>query len=269
MTTPRVARADGESPVVARPSRPPTYWSLVRQHRYSLTFALPLLLLYEGLAALRSGDLTGGIRNGADVILKQFVMLAAGEYGGLVLGGILVFGSIFLITRDMRRNGKSLRGMVFAGMAAESILLALVFGFVVSMVTTQLLDTLPAFSFRLAAQSAAVARLDPMTELTVSLGAGLYEELVFRVLLTSGLAVGARVVLGFRPLLAGIFATVTSALIFSAFHYIGPYGDPLELSSFTFRAIAGLFFSGMYLTRGFGITAWTHALYDVFLLAAT
>jgi hypothetical protein len=24
-------------------------------------------------------------------------------------------------------------------------------------------------------------------------------------------------------------------------------------------------FSGLYLLRGFGITAWTHALYDVFL----
>jgi hypothetical protein len=33
-----------------------------------------------------------------------------------------------------------------------------------------------------------------------------------------------------------------------------------------FRTIAGLFFSALYLTRGFGITAWTHALYDVFLV---
>ena len=55
------------------------------------------------------------------------------------------------------------------------------------------------------------------------------------------------------------------ALIFSAFHYIGPYGDRLELGSFTFRTIAGVLFSGLYLLRGFGITAWTHALYDVFL----
>ncbi len=55
--------------------------------------------------------------------------------------------------------------------------------------------------------------------------------------------------------------------MFSAFHYIGPYGDPLRLDSFVFRMIAGLFFSGIYLLRGFGITAWTHALYDIFLLA--
>ncbi len=42
------------------------------------------------------------------------------------------------------------------------------------------------------------------------------------------------------------------ALVFSAFHYIGPYGDPLELPSFTFRTLAGLVFSALYLIRGFG-----------------
>jgi uncharacterized membrane protein YjjP (DUF1212 family) len=65
---------------------------------------------------------------------------------------------------------------------------------------------------------------------------------------------------------AGIIAAIVGALVFSAFHYVGEYGDPLELASFTYRAIAGLVFSGMYLVRGFGITAWTHALYDVYVM---
>jgi hypothetical protein len=65
-----------------------------------------------------------------------------------------------------------------------------------------------------------------------------------------------------------VLATVLGALVFSGFHYIGPYGDRLELSSFAFRAIAGVLFSGLYLLRGLGITAWTHALYDVFLSLA-
>jgi hypothetical protein len=58
---------------------------------------------------------------------------------------------------------------------------------------------------------------------------------------------------------------MVGALLFSAFHYIGPYGDPFALGSFIFRLIAGVLFSAMYLLRGFGITAWSHALYDVFL----
>jgi hypothetical protein len=70
---------------------------------------------------------------------------------------------------------------------------------------------------------------------------------------------------GWGPLPAGAFAAVLGALVFSLFHYVGPLGDPFALGSFTFRAVAGLLFSILYLLRGFGITAWTHALYDVFL----
>src|SRR5262249_26771922 len=104
------------------------------------------------------------------------------------------------------------------------------------------------------------------TLLMLSLGAGIYEELLFRVVLVGLLAWGGAKLLGWRPLVAGSFATIVGALIFSAFHYIGPHGDLLHVYSFVFRALAGFFFRGLYLVRGFGITAWTHALYDVFLL---
>ena len=100
------------------------------------------------------------------------------------------------------------------------------------------------------------------TQLVVSLGAGLYEELLFRVLLVSGLIWLFRRV-GLTPPARIGAAILASALIFSAFHYIGPYGDELTLGSFTFRAIAGVLLSGLYVARGFGIAAWTHALYDV------
>ena len=63
-----------------------------------------------------------------------------------------------------------------------------------------------------------------------------------------------------------MLAAVLGALVFSGFHYVGQDADALTLQSFTFRALAGLFFSGLYLLRGFGIAAWTHALYDVMLL---
>jgi hypothetical protein len=87
------------------------------------------------------------------------------------------------------------------------------------------------------------------------------------VLLAGGLFVVLRAAgAGWR--LAGISATLISALIFSAFHYVGAYGDPWQLESFTFRFLAGIAFSALFLLRGFGIAAWTHALYDVFLTLA-
>src|SRR6185503_3428586 len=93
---------------------------------------------------------------------------------------------------------------------------------------------------------------------------GIYEELLFRVLLVSGLVALGQALQWRRPVAVTV-AVVVSAIIFSSFHYIGPYGDRLELSSFVFRMIAGMMFSVLYVARGFGITAWTHALYDVAL----
>src|SRR5437879_1184395 len=100
------------------------------------------------------------------------------------------------------------------------------------------------------------------------LAAGLCGGVLFRVVLVARLATLARQLFGWRPWHAGVCATSRGAAIFSAFHYIGPYGDRLTPYSFTFRMIAGIFFSALYLLRGFGITAWTHALYDLFLLAS-
>ncbi|MFL5402944.1 MAG: type II CAAX prenyl endopeptidase Rce1 family protein, partial [Gemmatimonadales bacterium] len=153
----------------------------------------------------------------------------------------------------------------FAGMAAESIVYALLFGFVVGTLTAMLLPGLS-----LAGDSARLA-LGPSvgwglpTQLMISLGAGIYEELLFRVLLVGGLFSLATVAFGWDAVRAKVFAVGIGAFIFSAFHYIGPYGEPLALGSFTFRMIAGLLLSVLYVLRGFGITAWTHALYDVFL----
>ena len=66
------------------------------------------------------------------------------------------------------------------------------------------------------------------TQLMISLGAGIYEELLFRVILVGALAWTARRAFGWGPGAAGVLATVVGALVFSAFHYIGPYGDRLE-----------------------------------------
>ena len=235
------------------------YWSASRAPRYSLLFALPLLLAYEGLAAALPDASHSGLRNGADVMFQRLFMLLAGPQGPLVFWSALVVAGLGLVVRDARRHPGGLRLGVFVVMLLESALLSVVCGLVVGTITTRLLGAL-------ALQAPPVQVLDWPTRLMLSLGAGLYEELFFRVVLVSLLAWSARRLLGWRPFAAGAFAVVIGALLFAAFHYVGPYGDQLQVFSFTFRTIAGLFFSALYLLRGFGITAWTHALYDVLVL---
>ena len=229
------------------------YLALSRTPRYSVLFAVPLLLLYEVLAWAMAG---AGVRNGADVLLK-WLFVGVGGPRGLLLFEVALLGlAAWLVSRDWRRAGGTLRPRVFAAMLGESALLALLVGVVVGRLTSVLLRGLSLTQ---------MDGLDLPSQLMLSLGAGIYEELLFRVILVGALAALGGRVLGWSRGTSGTVACVVGALLFSAFHYVGAYGDAWQLGSFTFRAIAGLVFSALYLTRGFGVTAWTHALYDVYV----
>jgi membrane protease YdiL (CAAX protease family) len=229
------------------------YWRAVRAPRYSITFAFPLLLAYEALAFLLSRFDEVGVRNGADVLLKRMFVAFGGRYGLAVFGVVLIGCGAALVWRDVRRAG-GIQPRWFMLMALESVTYGLVFGSVAGSLTGFLLALGQAGGMNLPVQ------------LMISLGAGIYEELLFRVLLVSGLALLGMRILRWSRTAANAGAVLLGALIFSAFHYVGAYGEPFALASFTFRTVAGLLFSALYVLRGFGITAWTHALYDVFLL---
>lgn len=240
-----------------------TYWQATRAHRYSLLFALPLLIFYQVLTVVVPAGPGGvDVRNGADILLQAVFVWLAGAWGPRVFILCLIGVGSWLIAKDIRAHPGKLSLAVLGGMLVEALFLSLVFGIVVSGLTVALLGAPPPPM----ALGVAQQHLGRGTLLMLSIGAGLYEELLFRVVLVGLIAWTAHKLLGWRPLIAGIVATLLGALIFSAFHYIGPFGDRLDIYSFVFRTIAGLFFSALYLTRGFGITAWTHALYDVLLL---
>ena len=234
------------------------YWQLSRSPRYAVLFALPLLVAYESLAFLLDGGATAGIRNGADVLLKA-LFLSLGGTRGLLLFDLLLLGvGGYLVWRD-RRVGGPLQAWVFAGMLAEAVLLAVAFGIVAGFLTAVLLRGPSALAI------GGLGQFGLGTQVMLSLGAGIYEELLFRVILVTALVAIARVGFGWKDAGARAFGVVLGALIFSAFHYVGPYGDAWALQSFTFRFVSGLLFSGLFVIRGFGVTAWTHALYDIFL----
>ena len=234
------------------------YWQLSRSPRYTILFAVPLILAYEGLAWLLEGGATTGVRNGADVLLKSLFLTLGGGRGLLLFDLILIGIGVTLVWRDRG----PLRPGIFLGMLGEAVGLALLFGAVAGLLTALLLRGPSVLAL------GGLKGLGLSTQVMLSLGAGIYEELLFRVILVSGLAWLARRAFGWLPGAASLFAVVVGALIFSAFHYVGPYGDAWQLQSFVFRFVAGLLFSGLFVLRGFGITAWTHALYDVFLSVA-
>lgn len=237
------------------------YFENTRTHTYSLLFALPLLVLYE-IGAMMIAGRAGGMRNGADVLLRT-LLAAGGLNGTLAFTAALAVGAAVIVGVEQKRKRVPVRPGYFAGMLAESAAYAVLFGGLIAAATQVLLGGM----VRMAADGGSITKLPLLDGVVLSLGAGIYEELLFRVLLTGGLF-ALLLAMGVRRTTSGVIAVVVSAFIFSAFHYVGPYAYPLELNSFTFRFIAGLAFSALYMVRGFGVAAWTHALYDVFLVLA-
>jgi hypothetical protein len=237
------------------------YLKLTRTYSYSLLFALPLLLLYE-VGAVYIAEADGmGLRNGADVLLRSLLVLG-GITGTLAVTLMLIGVAVTLIIIERRRRPVPLYLRNFVGMAAESVVYALLLGVVVGTVTQWILQ-----GITLEFSTPQFASLSLVEGIVLSIGAGVYEELVFRVLLVGGLF-GIFRWSGLPVGQAGVFSVILASILFSVFHYIGPYGDVWSLRSFLFRLFAGLVFSAMFLLRGFGITAWTHALYDIFVVFA-
>ena len=166
------------------------YWRDSRAPRYSLLFAFPLFVVYQVLVALEPAGAPGGVRSGADVILQDLFYRIAGARGPLLFLVCLLAVGVGFVLRDLRANGRDLRAWVLALMLAESILLALTFGVAVSALTSQLVRPTAALG------AAQLSTLGPGTRLMLSLGAGLYEELLFRVLLVGTLAWVGRRLLG-------------------------------------------------------------------------
>src|SRR5437879_8432832 len=123
-------------------TRPGSYWQASRAPRYSLLFALPLLVFYEVLAALQSqgggGGPEAGLRNGADVILQGLFIAVAGAWGPVLFMACLIAVGLWLVVRDLHRHAGPLRPTGFRRLLGESTLLALLFGIVGGTITAKL-----------------------------------------------------------------------------------------------------------------------------------
>jgi hypothetical protein len=211
-----------------------------------------MLAIYElGVWALGSS----GLRNGADVWLREFLLQLGFRHFFLL--PLLTCG-VLLGWHHLRREPWRVDGMVLYGMLLESLALG---GVLLLLASAQ--------QSLLAVGTSG----DKTRYLIAYCGAGIYEEMLFRLLLVSAVAGAARL-LGANRIVSLVGAVAAASLLFAAAHYqfeltIGDWrwpvqsGEPFAWTSFWFRAGAGAFFAGLFLYRGFGVAAGTHALYDI------
>ena len=108
-----------------------------------------------------------------------------------------------------------------------------------------------------------------LADIVTGIGAGIYEELLFRLILICALMLVLQDVIGVNQHSAVIIAVLVSAGLFGAHHHIdfltgrANQGDLFDWAKFAFRTTAGVYFAALFAIRGFGITAGTHAFYDI------
>ena len=108
-----------------------------------------------------------------------------------------------------------------------------------------------------------------LANIVTSIGAGIYEELVFRLILICLLMIVFQNLMRIGRKNAIIVSVLVSAAMFSAHHHVDFFSgqlnqsEPFEVTRFVFRTIAGIYFAVLFAIRGFGITAGTHAFYDI------
>lgn len=238
---------------IAAPLPDDHYFVRSQQPLHALMLLLPFIVVYEFGAFFYVNGSTGR-RLAARTWLQQFLELfgAAGEYlPGLAVVVVLVALHVTQRQRWMPRPG------LYALMAVESLALAL---------------PLLLFSLLTGPRSAAAAVLaahggfDSWQQgMIFSIGAGIYEELVFRMFLIAAVHFVAVDLLKVPHRHGALAAVLASALLFALSHFNrdNPFTPPL----FAFYLIAGFYFAMIYLLRGFGIVVATHALYDVLVVA--
>ena len=219
-----------------------------------LALTLPVFVVYH------LGVVWMDVQNAADIVTRELKNLASSSlpaYSGLTLAIGAVFTGILLVLG----RGHTLRWQRFALVAIEGVLYAVAMRLVASYVVGKIhLD-------------AGVVVESPgfFTAIVLSLGAGLYEEIAFRVGLYG---VGRRLLLAMMPealpshrVMASLGWAAFAAAVFSGWHYFGQFGEPFELRSFVFRWVCGVVFTVIYAFRGFAPVVWTHALYDIWVMA--
>jgi hypothetical protein len=216
----------------------------------SLIFLLPLIVIYE----LGTQYFTAAAQQGHAQQIIAFMMMQRffrlfGVHGQHLPAVAIV--TILLCVHAFRNERWYFHFGTLAGMAVESVLLALPL--------IAIARELPRY-FPLVATHA--SRQDVVI---MSLGAGVYEELVFRLALFSFLSIAFKDLLRLNSFWVHLGVVATSAFAFSAYHYLSPL-EQFQWRSFLFRTIAGAYFGILFLLRGFGITAACHASYDILIL---
>lgn len=215
---------------------------------YGAITALVMMTAYEILILLEPMNGGGTTRNASEAWMRY--LLSAFGISSHYITYFMISVALLLILFSYRQ-GLVFRFKTFGLMILEGIFLGVLTSFVIRLVMVKVL-------YATSTQGGAA-------NLGLAIGAGLFEELVFRVFLIWILLHLLRFVF-FLKWPTAIASVIIASFLFSLYHYVGPYSDPFEFYSFFHRFLGGLWLTSIYYFRGFGIVCLTHAFYDIYVI---
>jgi membrane protease YdiL (CAAX protease family) len=230
------------------------YLSATRHPWPCLWFLLPLLAVYEVGVFYLGGTQAQAMRNGADAWLRWGLEVFGVKEVLAAPAFVIVILFLWCLRKWSDRPNRTF-SLLF-GMTLESL------GWAAGLWTiSQNFDTILG-RMGVTMEIPPVLLDERVGKVITFIGAGIYEEVLFRLVIFGGLVMLLRFA-EIPSVLAVIAAAVISSLLFAGAHHIGPYGEPFERIVFLFRMVAGLYFTVIFYFRGFGIAVGSHAIYDV------
>lgn len=217
-------------------------------------FVAPFLIAYELGVLWLGGGSAEALRTGADAWVRRG-LAALGVTDHWVVPLVLVVG--LLAWQASRPRDWRFSPYALAGMAAESVVLALAL-----VGLSKLVDCGFAVLEGNGPPVLAAGAGHAVAPLVGFLGAGVYEEAIFRLTLVPLLFLILRG-LQTPQVIASAAAVTASALVFSLAHHAGTPGEAFTWFAFVFRWLAGVYFAWVFVVRGFGVAVGTHTAYDV------
>lgn len=245
---------------LARPNEVPRYGAASMRPLHILVFLLPLMAIYEIGSILYLTDPSRGV---VETIGARGLLGSIFEVAGAASFHLppLVLGFVLLLWHAFVGDPWRVKGKYVGGMWLESIIWTV---------------PLIVFAFFLADSRAAMGGVSGggsgggiqqfpwQARMTLAVGAGLYEELLFRLILITVLHTILVDAFKMADSLGFVVAAVASSLAFAFYHNVTQPGGGVDLKLIAFFTVAGLYFASLFIVRGFGIAVATHALYDVF-----
>jgi len=230
-----------------QPARNDSYSRDIHKPLYCLLFVLPLLVvfhLYMGMG--RSG------------LLAEHDLGRVLSYFGATAGFLppLAVLTVLFVQHLVKRDRYDFKLRVFGGMVVESVLWV---------IPLAAISGLTARVFATAAATAPALRLEYAL---AGLGAGVYEEFIFRLVFIGLIILLGVDVFGLPKVPVAVFAVIATAILFSLSHLNVPFfsgREEFDAGTFAFRMMAGICLGTIFLLRGFGIAVGTHVVWNVYV----